>query len=60
MKNLKFVTNSESTLVLKDKAILSFDPEIISLCDELEELGGGINTRYEPIRTHIYDSALCT
>ena len=28
----------------------SLDPEILNLCDELESLGGGINTRIEPIQ----------
>lgn len=26
------------------------DSELLELCDELESLGGGINTRIEPIR----------
>lgn len=30
--------------------LYSLDPEILELCDELESLGGGIQTRIEPIQ----------
>jgi len=42
--------------LINDACIASLDPEILDLCDELESLGGGINTRIEPIKAHIINN----
>ena len=34
---------------LHDQTFAQLDPEILELCQELEELGGGIKTRIQPI-----------
>ena len=45
--------NAPGFQFINDNMLQSLDPEIISLCDELESLGGGILTRIEPVKTQI-------
>ena len=34
---------------LNEEVLCSLDKDILNLCEELEELGGGISTKIEPI-----------
>ena len=36
---------------LNEEVLCSLDKDILNLCEELEELGGGISTKIEPIQT---------